>query len=105
MRSAGFDAKTYTSGQVFWEKKDWHRPGCLVLDVRMPGLGGFELQERLIKAGCKMPVIFMSAHENTIPSRKVIGTRVLGFLQKPFEDHTLLELVHTALNENFKRRK
>jgi len=75
-------------------------PGCLVLDVKMPGMGGLELQERLAHAGSVMPIILTSAHEDAATHEKGLNAGAIAFLQKPFEDEALLETVHAALGKS-----
>lgn len=72
-------------------------PGCILLDVRMPGIGGLELQQRLNDSGYKIPVIFMSAHQDTESREKAFHAGAIEFLQKPFEDQVLLETIRSAL--------
>lgn len=73
-------------------------PGCILLDVRMPEVGGLELQQRLNDSGSKMPIIFMSAHQDTETREKTLNAGAIAFLQKPFEDQLLLETIRSALN-------
>lgn len=73
-------------------------PGCILLDVIMPEIGGLELQKRLSDSGCKMSIIFMSARQDTETREKALQAGAIAFLQKPFEDHVLLEAIHSALH-------
>jgi FixJ family two-component response regulator len=65
----------------------------------MPQIGGLELQHRLNDSGCKMPIIFMSAHQDTEIRRKAFNAGAVAFLQKPFEDQLLIETIRSALNK------
>jgi len=73
-------------------------PGCILLDVRMPQIGGLELQQRLNDSGCIMPIIFMSAHQDTETREKAFQAGAAAFLQKPFEDQLLIETIRSVLN-------
>lgn len=72
--------------------------GCLLLDVRMPDISGLEVQKRLNDSGCKMPIIFMSAHQDTETRENAFEAGAIAFLQKPFEDQLLVETIRSALN-------
>lgn len=73
--------------------------GCILLDVRMPQIGGLEIQHRLNNSGCKMPIIFMSAHEDAETREKALQAGAVAFLQKPFEDQLLIETIRLALKQ------
>ena len=79
--------------------------GCLVMDVKMPEIGGLEVQKRLIDSGCKMPIIFMSAHHDAAVRQQALQAGAITFLQKPFEDQLLVEAVRSALNRFTDERK
>lgn len=72
--------------------------GCILLDVRMPQIGGLELQQRLNDSGCKMPIIFMSAHQDTETRETAFQAGAAAFLQKPFEDQLLIDTIRSVLN-------
>ncbi len=72
--------------------------GCILLDVRMPEISGLELQKRLNDSGCQMPIIFMSAHQDTGTREKALQAGAIAFLQKPFEDHILLDAIRLAVH-------
>jgi len=74
-------------------------PGCLLLDVRMPDINGLEIQERMNASGCKMPIIFISAHQDPEVYRKSLDAGAAAFLQKPFDDQLLVETIRSALNK------
>jgi two-component system, LuxR family, response regulator FixJ len=104
MKSAGIKARTLSSAEDFLNQGCHNVPGCLILDIRMPGMSGLELQEKLIKSGSTMPIIFISAHEDTQAREQVTKDGTTAFLQKPFEDKAILDAVYSALkgsqNEN-----
>jgi FixJ family two-component response regulator len=98
IKSAGFHVRTFTSGNDFLNQGCQNMHGCILLDVRMPGIGGLELQQKLNDSGCKIPVISMSAHQDTESREKAFQAGAIAFLQKPFEDQLLLETICSALN-------
>jgi two-component system response regulator FixJ len=98
MKSVGLNVRTFTSAEDFLNQGYQNVPGCLVLDVKMPGMSGLELQKRLVDFGSKMPIIFMSAHEDVSTREQGLRTGAIVFLQKPFEDQVLIEMVNSALS-------
>ena len=98
IKSAGFNVRTFTSARDFLNQGCLNVSGCLVLDVKMPEMGGLELQQRLLDVGSKMPVIFMSAHEDISTREQGLNSGAVAFLQKPFEDQVLIETVNSALS-------
>jgi len=98
MRSVGHQVRTFNSAQDFLNQRCQNTPGCLVLDVRMPGMGGLELQKELVDSGSSMPIIFMSAHEDVLVWEQALKAGAIAFLQKPFEDQILVEKVGLALS-------
>ena len=100
LKSAGIKARTLSSAEDFLNQGCHNVPGCLILDVRMPGMNGLELQEKLVKSGSTMPIIFMSAHEDTPAHEQAMKAGAIAFLQKPFEDQKLLDVVYSVLNKN-----
>jgi len=98
LRSAGINARILSSAEDFLNQGCHNVPGCLILDVRMPGMNGLELQEKLVKSGSTMPIIFMSAHEDTPVREQVMKAGAMAFLKKPFEDQILIEKVNSALS-------
>jgi len=105
LRSIGVDAETFPSGDDFLEKSDPNRPGCIVLDVRMPGMSGLELQERLVSMGCTLPIIFVTAHGDVPMAVEAVKAGALDFVQKPFRDQELIDKIQEAFAENEKTRK
>ena len=100
MKSAGIKARSLSSAEDFLNQGCHNVPGCLILDVRMPGMNGLELQEKLVKSGSIMPIIFMSAHEDALAREQAMKAGAIAFLQKPFEDQQLLDVVYSVLNKN-----
>jgi FixJ family two-component response regulator len=97
LRSAGFGAETYASAEEFLRLGGLRDTECLILDVRMPGIGGVELQRYLALAGHDIPIIFITAHGDEQTRAQALGTNVVDFLQKPFSDEALLEAINRAL--------
>ena len=99
MKSVGIKARTLSSAEDFLNQGCHNVPGCLILDVRMPGVNGLELQEELVKSGSTMPIIFISAHEDTPVREQAMKAGAIAFLKKPFEDQILIEKVNSALSK------
>ncbi len=98
MSSVGLAAEAYVSAEDFLNAYDPRRPGCLVLDVRMPGMGGLALQERLAARGIDLPIIFLTGHADVRMSVRAMKGRAFGFLEKPFNDQELLDQIRECLN-------
>lgn len=99
-RSVGITAELYASGDDFLAAFDAVRPGCLVLDIRMPGLGGLELQERLLERNGRLPIIFVTGHADVPMAVEAMQKGAFDFIQKPFRDQELLERVSAALDRD-----
>ena len=98
MKSVGINVRTFASAREFLDQKCQSLPCCLVLDVRMPGMSGLELQQKLIECGSKMPIILMSAHEDISSIEQGLRAGAIAFLQKPFEAIEIIDLVKSALS-------
>jgi FixJ family two-component response regulator len=96
--SAGFNAITYGSAQVFLDGDPTNEPDLLVLDVRMPGMNGLELQTHLAALGRTIPVVFITAHENELAKARAMASGAVAFFQKPLDEKDLLGAIHKALN-------
>ena len=103
-RSVGLPARTFLSANDFLEEFDPNSPGCLVLDVRMPGLSGLDLQARLQEMGSSLPIIFVTAHGDVPMAVEAMRAGATDFIQKPFRDQELLDKVHAALELNAQLR-
>jgi len=104
MESVGLPLVTYPTAQEFLEKYDG-RPGCLVLDVRMPGMSGLELQQRLNEQGRPLSIIMITGHADVPMTVRAVKAGAVDFLEKPFNDQVLLERVHQAIEQNTKDRR
>ena len=97
LRSVGLRAETYPSADDFLENFDQEAPGCLVLDVRMPGMSGMELQEKLAEMGFSTPIIFVTAHGDVPMAVEAVKGGAIDFIQKPFRDQELLDKIQHAI--------
>jgi FixJ family two-component response regulator len=97
LRAAGYAIRTYASAGDFLLNKPENAPGCVILDVRMPGPSGFELQEAIAKLDESLPIIFLSGHGDIPMSVRAIKAGAVDFLTKPVRRETLLQAVRTAL--------
>ncbi len=104
MRSVGLSYEIFHSGDDFLSSYDSDRAGCLVLDIRMPGLGGLELQEKLNELGSTLPIIFITGHGDVPMAVEAMQKGAIDFIQKPFRDQDLLDRISDALKTDQERR-
>ena len=97
MESAGLLARCFKSAEEFLEWDQRNLTGCLLLDIRMPGMSGLELQAKLIAEGSSIPVIFITAHGDANMKMRAMKAGAVEFLTKPFDDEVLLKKVRPAL--------
>ncbi len=97
VRMAGFDVLTYESAASFLALDDGLRPGCIILDQRMPGMTGLELQEALVEKGSTTPIIFLSAHGDIPMAMQAVHRGAMDFLVKPADPEVLVEAVKRAV--------
>jgi FixJ family two-component response regulator len=105
LRSAGHEPMTFTSALEFLDFTHPDAPGCLVLDIKMPGLDGLELQDRLAEKGIYFPIVFITGHGTVPKSVKAFRAGALDFLQKPFEDRELLDAVSRGIEKDRQLRR
>ncbi|MGD8866165.1 MAG: response regulator transcription factor [Gemmatimonadales bacterium] len=105
MRSVGLTAETYQSARDFLQAFDLDRPGCLILDVRMPEMSGMELQERLKSMESILPIIFITAHGDIPMAVQAVKAGAVDFIQKPFRDQDLIDKVQAALQQDAEMRQ
>jgi FixJ family two-component response regulator len=104
MRSVGLDYEIFHSADDFLADFSDEKPGCLVLDIRMPGLGGLELQDKLIEMGSSLPIIFITGHGDVPMAVDAMQKGAVDFIQKPFRDQDLLDRIGEALQTDQDRR-
>jgi FixJ family two-component response regulator len=97
LRSAGLRAEVFGSATEFLASGRVSDAACLILDVRMPGMGGLELQEELIGSSRRVPIIFITAHGDEDARSRALERGAIDFLQKPFSDDALLDAIGAAL--------
>ena len=97
MESAGLSAECFGSAEEFLESDERNQTACLITDIRMPGMSGLELQAQLMAAGSRIPMIFITAHDDTKMKMQALKAGAIEFLSKPFDDEVLLEKVRAAL--------
>ncbi len=100
IRSTGLAVETFPTAEAFLQVEAQPPPDCLVLDVRLPGLSGLELQERLAVAGRHIPIVFVTANEDEQARRQAFAAGALDFLPKPFDEEVLLGALAGALGQD-----
>jgi RNA polymerase sigma factor (sigma-70 family) len=105
LRSVGLDCQLYTSAQEFLDAEKPEVPSCLILDVRLPGMSGLDLQKELGKEDIQIPVIFITAHGDIPMSVRAMKAGAVEFLPKPFRDQDLLDAIQMSLMQDRKRRE
>ena len=99
-RSVGFDVDGFASAEEFLNSGDLQRSSCLILDLRMPGMGGLELQSRLVAGNCRIPVIFLTAHSDEQARAQALKAGAIGFVSKPFNEESLIRDVNKAVDQH-----
>ena len=97
LRSVGWRAESFTSAEAFLQSGQVHTTACLLLDVRLPGSSGLELQQQLRSSQARIPIIFITAHGNEAMRAQALQAGAVAFFAKPFNDTALLEAIRTAL--------
>ncbi len=95
--SAGYRVETFASAEEFLSRRAGSEPGCLVADVRMPGLSGLDMQERMNASGSSLPVIFITGYGEVPAAVRAMKNGATDFLQKPFSDSMLLDRIRDAV--------
>lgn len=106
LKSAGHKVITFFSAEEFFDHD--HRfdvSGCLVLDIRLPGLSGLELQDQMAAAGINIPIIFITGHGNVPASVRAMKAGAVDFLEKPFDDLALLDAIHRAIAKDTRAKQ
>jgi FixJ family two-component response regulator len=103
-KSVGLAATPFASAQEFLAAFDPHQPGCLILDIRMPGTSGLELQQQLNVRGAVVPIIFITGHGDVPMAVEAMRQGAFDFLQKPFRDQELIDRIQQALQRDAESR-
>jgi FixJ family two-component response regulator len=104
MRSVGLRTEAFASAQEFLRRRRPDGPACLVLDVRLPGPSGLDLQKRMTETGLEIPIIFITGHGDVPMSVRAMKAGAVEFLTKPFRDQDLLDAIHQALERDREAR-
>ena len=105
LKSVDLNAETFSSGETFLEAYDETRPGCVIVDVRMPGLSGLDVQRKLNQLGVKTPIIFITGHGDVPMCARAMKSGAMDFVQKPFNDQTLLDIIQDAIQRDDQARR
>jgi FixJ family two-component response regulator len=100
LKAVGLYSESFSTPQDFLRQKLPDGPTCLVLDVRLPGMSGLEVQRQLKEAGTQIPIIFITSHGDIPMTVKAMKSGAVEFLTKPFRDQDLLDAIHQALKSN-----
>jgi FixJ family two-component response regulator len=100
LKTVGLRAQLFATAQDFLQRNIPDAPSCLVLDVRLPGVGGLEVQHKLIEAGINIPIIFITAHGDIPMTVKAMKSGAVEFLTKPFRHQELLDAIQQALQRD-----
>lgn len=104
IQSINLTVRTFDTAQDFLAHGPLDGPSCLVLDVRMPGTSGIELQEQLTATGIQLPIIFITGHGSIPMSVKAMKAGAVDFIEKPFEDQQLIDAIHAAIAQSTRFR-
>jgi two-component system response regulator FixJ len=104
MKSIGFESKTYASAETFLNQANFDRPGCLVVDVRMHGMSGLELQQVLNERGIALPVIIITGHGDVPMAVQAMKAGAVDFLEKPYDNEVLITRIRQSLEDATKEQ-
>jgi FixJ family two-component response regulator len=105
LASIGLEVQSFGSTQEFLQSKRPDAPGCLVLDIRMPGLSGLDFQHEMVKLNIQLPIIFITGHGDIPMSVRAMKAGAIEFLTKPFRDQDLLDAIQIGIEKDRVRRK
>lgn len=97
IKSAGLGVEEFSSAEDFLQSARWKGSACLILDVRLPGMSGLELQSKLAASDCRVPIIFISGHGDGHTRARVLEAGAIDFLQKPFSEKALFDAINSSL--------
>lgn len=100
LRSAGMGVETFPSGAEFLDALPTREPDCLVLDLHMPGVNGFEVQSRLAQSGSRLPVVVITGHDTQESQERALAGGAAAYLSKPFDDRVLLDAIAAAIAQH-----
>jgi len=100
IESFGFRAATFESAESCLRSGQLHDTSCLIVDVKMPGMNGLQLQSHLAAAGCEIPIIFITAYDDKESRQRALQAGAVAFLDKPFSDEHLLQTIRSALRQD-----
>jgi len=104
LRSVGYEVELFASSRAFIERGEYERADCLVLDVRMPGPSGLDVQHLLVSAGHDLPIVFITGHGDIPMAVQAMSVGAIDFLVKPFDDVIFLNAVQRAVAKSRQRR-
>lgn len=104
MESVGLNTESFTSAQEYLDQFDVDKPGCLILDVRMPGISGLDLQARLSAERIHPAIIIITGHGDVPMAVRAVTAGAVDFIEKPFNNQSMLDTVHKAIEQDAKHR-
>jgi FixJ family two-component response regulator len=105
LESAGYRVVTYATSELFLADYDPRQSGCLVLDIRMPGMSGLEVQDELKRRGYAIPIVFITGHGDVPMAVSAMKKGAIDFIEKPFNDEAFIRVVENALTSDTQRRR
>ena len=104
LQSVGLNVNTFSSAQEYLDQFDVKQPGCLIVDVRMPGMSGLELQQQLSQEKIHPPIIIVTGHGDIAMAVKAVQAGAVDFIEKPFNNQNMLDVVHRAIEVDSQNR-
>ena len=98
IRSVGFRAQGFSSAEAFLNSNQLHDTACLILDVRMPGMSGLDLQRQMVADNSRIPIVFITSHGDDNARMRALEAGAVAFLYKPFREEALFKAIDSALN-------
>ena len=98
LRSLGFRVQEFASAQAFIGSQNARETACLILDVRMPGMNGLDLQRHIAASGWRVPIVFITSHADDDARTRALAVGAVGFLSKPFREQEILDAINAALS-------
>ncbi len=105
VEAVGLNVEPYASAQEFLDSYHPEQHGCLVLDIRMPGMGGLDLQEQLAKKGIRLPVIILTGHADVPLAVRALKGGAIDLIEKPFNSQVLLDRIQQAIQQDAERQR